>query len=551
MLTSRSRRGLGPPYFHDFDFEHEHDGDDGNGAEAAPMSKNDFYYADNIELTTVGIDVGSSTSHLMFSRLHLQRLGQYLSSRYVVVKRETVHRSPILLTPYRSDNTIDATELDGFIRAAYATAGLSPSDIDSGAIILTGEAIKRTNARAVADLFAEHAGKFVCASAGHNLEAILAANGSGALDRSRRPVKQTVLNVDVGGGTSKLALVRGGQVLETAAINVGGRLVALDSSGIVTRIEPSARRAAEQIGFDLQLGQLLSDQDRARLAETLADCLFEAIRRESLSPLAHQLMLTPPLSAELGIDEVTFSGGVSEYLYDPDTQDFGDLARDLARAIRARVDHHGLPAAMVPAGERIRATVIGASQFTVQVSGNTIAVSQPDLLPLHNIQVLYPRFGDGGEVDPDQLSRAIGRSFQRFDLTEGEQVVAIAIDWTGEPRYSSLRKIAVGIVDALPRTLETGLPLVLVFAHDFGKLIGGIIRDELLRDRPRPVEVISLDGIELQEFDYIDIGEMIYPAQVVPVVVKSLVFPELGGPRGEVAATAASAFTAGESIHHV
>jgi len=189
------------------------------------MSANDFYYADNVELTTVGIDVGSSTSHLMFSRLHLQRLGKYLSSRYVVVKREMLHRSPILLTPYRADNTIDADALDAFFRAAYAEAGLTPADVDSGAIILTGEAIKRTNARAVADLFAEHAGKFVCASAGHNLEAILAANGSGALGLSRA-AQHSVLNVDLGGGTSKLALVSNGRVLETAAINVGGRLVA-------------------------------------------------------------------------------------------------------------------------------------------------------------------------------------------------------------------------------------------------------------------------------------------------------------------------------------
>src|SRR5262249_50780363 len=142
----------------EFDVDHEHDDTDGAGGPDAPI-KDDFYYAENIELTTVGIDVGSSTSHLMFSRLHLQRLGKYLSSRFVVVNRETLHRSPILLTPYRADNTIDATALDEFVEAAYAEAGLSPADVDSGAIILTGEAIKRTNARAVADLFAEHAGR--------------------------------------------------------------------------------------------------------------------------------------------------------------------------------------------------------------------------------------------------------------------------------------------------------------------------------------------------------------------------------------------------------
>jgi len=207
-------------------------------------------------------------------------------------------------------------------------------------------------------------------------------------------------------------------------------------------------------------------------------------------------------------------------------------ASALADAIRARIDRHALPAGLHPAVERIRATVIGASQFTVQVSGNTIAISRPDMLPLHNLQVLYPRLLDRQEIRPDELSAAIGRGFQRFDLTEGEQVVAIAINWSGEPRYAVLRNLAAGIVQALPQTIAAGLPIVVVFANDFGKLIGGIMREEFVSN----TEVISIDGIELQEFDYIDIGAMLYPSQVVPVVVKSLVFPEVHGRRAEMAA---------------
>ena len=518
-------------FFHE-GHDHDHDDDHPDGAWDGPISENDFYYADNIELTTVGIDVGSSTSHLMFSKLHLQRLGQYLSSRYVVVKREMLHRSPILLTPYRADNTIDASALDVFFQEAYAQAGLAPTDIDSGAIILTGEAIKRTNARAVADLFAEHAGKFVCASAGHNLEAILAANGSGALNLSRSS-KRTVLNVDLGGGTSKLALVRDGHVTETAAINVGGRLVAFDGDGLLNRIEPAARLVAERLGIQLDLGQAVREEDRRRLADALASCLFEVIAREPLSELTQALMLTSPLTSDAQVGYVTFSGGVSEYLYAPETPDYADIARRLAEAITKRIEHHGLPAGVQAAVERIRATVIGASQFTVQVSGNTIAISRQDLLPMHNVQVLYPHLPDRAVLEPDEISAAIARGFQRFDLAEGEQPVAIAIDWSGEPRYSSLRKLAVGIVQALPRTIAAGLPIVLVFAHDFGKLIGGIIRDEL--SQTQTAEIISIDGIELQEFDYVDIGAMMFPSQVVPVVVKSLVFPEVHGQHAEVA----------------
>jgi ethanolamine utilization protein EutA len=523
-------RSIGPPFWHESDFDHDHDEDHPDGAWDGPTSANDFYYADNIELTTVGIDIGSSTSHLMFSRLHLQRLGQYLSSRYVVVNREMLYRSPILLTPYRADNTIDATALDAFLQAAYIEAGLSPADVDSGAIILTGEAVKRTNARAVADLFADHAGKFVCASAGHNLEAILAANGCGALARSRQAM-QAVLNVDVGGGTCKLALISGGHVLETAAINVGGRLVAFDSDGMITRIEPAARIVADTLGIELRLGLPLPQRAQRRLAEALASCLFQVIRGEPLDELARKLMLTAPLASEIRPDQVTFSGGVSEYLYDSDTPDFGDLARPLAEAILERIGRNRLPAGLVTPAERIRATVIGASQFTVQVSGNTIAVSRPEILPLHNLQVLYPHVPDLEEIHADTLSAAIERSYARFDLREGEQVVAIAVKWAGEPRYSALRNLAAGIVRASPRSIAAGLPLVLVFANDFGKLIGGIIREEFASR----TDVISIDGIELQEFDYIDIGAMIFPSRVVPVVVKSLVFPELLGPSAEMA----------------
>jgi ethanolamine utilization protein EutA len=489
----------------------------------------DAYYADSIELTTVGIDVGSSTSHLMFSRLHLQRMGQYLSSRYVVTNREMLHRSPILLTPYRADNTIDAAGLDVFFRRAYIDAGLTPDDVDSGAIILTGEAIKRTNARAVADLFAEHAGKFVCASAGHNLEAILAANGSGALRLSRSSGADVVLNVDLGGGTSKLALVSRGHVIETAAINVGGRLVAFDAAGRIARIEPAARSVGESLGLDLQLGRVLPEDDRRSLAEALAACLFEVVQREPLSPLAESLMLTARLSCSLPIRYVTFSGGVSEYLFDANSQDFGDIARPLADAIGSRIAATG--AQVQPAVERIRATVIGASQFTVQVSGNTIAISREELLPMHNLLVVYPRVSDAEAARPEVLSAAIGRAFQRFDVSEGDLPVAIALKWAGEPAYASLRGLAEGIVQALPRTLAAGLPVVLVFANDYGKLIGGIIREEFAPS----AHVVSIDGIELQEFDYIDIGAMLYPSQVVPVVVKSLVFPEVHGPQAELA----------------
>src|ERR687886_2120463 len=267
-------------YFHeghehdefDIHFPDHHVDVDGAADEDERSETWDF---DNVELRTVGVDVGSSTSHLLFAHLHLQRLVQSLSSRFVVVERKVLHRSPILLTPYRPDGLIDIDALEKFVLQAYADAGLERSDIDTGAVILTGAALERANARAVADLFAEEGGKFVCASAGHNLEGILAAHGSGAAALSRK-LRTTLLHLDVGGGTAKLALVRNGEVVQTSAIHVGGRLVAVDEQQRVTRIEPSARLGADELGIQLQLGQPLSADDRRRMASALAEILLDA-----------------------------------------------------------------------------------------------------------------------------------------------------------------------------------------------------------------------------------------------------------------------------------
>src|SRR5580693_4932583 len=213
---------------HDLEFNHLHVDPDEIDETA--------WAADNVELTTVGIDIGSSTSHLMFARVHLQRLSTALSSRFVVVERKILWQSPILLTPYRGDYTIDVDDLAGFIGGCYAYAGIEREKVDSGAVILTGEALKRRNARAIADLFSEEAGKFVCASAGHHMECQMAAHGSGAIALSRGHAA-TVLNVDIGGGTTKFALIDKGRILATCALAVGGRLVVEEEQAGLTRVE--------------------------------------------------------------------------------------------------------------------------------------------------------------------------------------------------------------------------------------------------------------------------------------------------------------------------
>src|SRR6516225_8894227 len=190
---------------HETDFSHEHSE---TLAERTAIART-IWAQDNLQFTTVGIDIGSSSSHLLFAKVGLQRQSQALSSRFVVTSREITWRSPILLTPFMPDGLIDAVALAEFIERCCRDAGFGRDAIDCGAVILTGEAIKRRNARAMNELFAAQAGKFVCASAGHKLEARLAAHGSGAVALSKRR-GICVLHVDIGGGTTKLALIRGG-----------------------------------------------------------------------------------------------------------------------------------------------------------------------------------------------------------------------------------------------------------------------------------------------------------------------------------------------------
>jgi ethanolamine utilization protein EutA len=501
---------------HDLEFEHLHvSPDDAAVNEVA-------WAADNVELTTVGIDIGSSTSHLMFARVHLQRLSTALSSRFVVVSRKILWQSPILLTPYRSDYTIDVDDLAGFIGGCYTYAGIEPEAVDSGAVILTGEALKRYNARAIADLFSEQAGKFVCASAGHHMECQMAAHGSGAVALSRGH-NATLLNVDIGGGTTKFALIENGRILATCAIAVGGRLIVEDETAGLTRIEPPASAVANSLGVTLAPGKPLAAADRKRIATRMARMVMGLIDLRQPGDLARSLLVTDPWPAALankGIDAMTFSGGVAEYLYKRESRRFGDLGSDLAEELRHALAHRrDLPPVWDP-GQGIRATVIGAAQFSVQISGNTILIADPDKLPLQNLPVLACHFALDDDIAADAIAQAVRGALARADFEEGESPVALSFPWRGDPSHARLFAVASGICAALPRTLTENMPLVLLIDGDVGKSLGRVIRHEVASQ----ADVIAIDGVQLKEFDYVDIGGVIALTNVVPIIIKSLLF---------------------------
>jgi len=507
-------------HLHDGDegADHDHDHYDGGG----PLEDNPLWIQDHVSLVSVGIDIGSSGTQVIFSRLNLRRLGEDLSSRYCVISRETLFQSPVALTPYKSEELIDDVELGAIVDGAFAAAGLHPDDIDVGAVILTGEALRRENAQAIAGVLADERGEFVCAAAGHHMESMLAAFGSGAA-RVSHDTRKRILNIDIGGGTTKLALVERGKVTATAALHVGGRLLVVDEHHRIVRLDPAGRRLAAQAGFDWSRGDVIDAAAMERVADWMAEAILRAVSARPVPSEVLRLFLTEPLPEEGPIDGVMFSGGVAEYVYEREARDFGDMGRLLGLALRKRLDAGALPWPLFPPGECIRATALGASEYSVQLSGNTIYISNPGaLLPRKNLQVLQPSFRCEEAIDPQRLAAAIREHFTAFDLVEGESDAALALRWEGAPSHERIAALGRGIRLGLANTVAKRKPLYIMVDGDIAQTLGAILRDELGVEG----EILVIDGVVLWDFDYIDLGRIRMPSQTVPVTVKSLVFSE-------------------------
>ena len=506
----------------DSDHDHDHDLDDDDGG--APEN-NPLWRQDNVALTTVGIDIGSSGTQVIFSRVHLRRFAEDLTSRYYVVTRETLFQSPVALTPYQNEERIDDAKLGAIIDDAYAAAGLAPSEIDTGVVILTGEALRRENAQGIAQILSEQGGEFVTAGAGHHMEAMLAAYGSGAA-RVSSDQGERILNVDIGGGTTKLAVVENGKVTATAAVHIGGRLQVVED-GKIARLDPAGRHHAARAGFSWNRGDTVDAADLDKVAGVMADTLVAAVSARVLPRDVAELYLTDPIGDLGHIDGVMFSGGVAEYVYQREQRDFGDLGARLGRALRARIAQGALPWPVLPAGECIRATALGASEYSVQLSGNTSYISAPGaLLPRRNLQVLLPPFTCEETIDPEQLCNAIRNHMTAFDVADTEHEIALALRWTGMPAYQRLAAFAEGIKRGLAGRIARKLPIYIMLDGDVAQTLGHILRDELHVES----ELLVIDGVVLWDFDYIDLGRIRMPSYTVPVTIKSLVFSE--DPRG-------------------
>jgi ethanolamine utilization protein EutA len=314
------------------------------------------------------------------------------------------------------------------------------------------------------------------------------------------------MNIDIGGGTSKIAICSRGEIETLTAIEIGARLICLDALGRVSRIEPVAQGLAD--AFGVIIGNVPPDGSLAAIAAKLALYLFEACGGSPMSAQASALLRLPPLVIGKPPDQISFSGGVAEYVHGRESRRFGDLGPFLADAVLTLMRGWGPTIRFADAG--IRATVVGASQYTVQLSGNTIFVEPFSILPLHNLPVIVPALPWGDVVEADEVADAIAGS---LSILGESGPVALGYRWQGDASHARILAFCEGIHRALSG------PLVLVGERDVGGLIGA-----QLRAITNGKAIVSIDRISVRELDYIDIGELLQVSGGVPVVVKSLVF---------------------------
>ena len=468
-----------------------------------------------IEILSVGVDVGSSTSHLVFSKLVLIKDEHSVTRRFNIEERDIIYEGRILNTPFLDDNTIDINRLTEFFKEEYQLAQIDPADIQTGAVIITGESTRKQNARQIAEALSKDAGKFVATTAGPNFESLIAAMGSGAVARSK-DYKKTILSCDIGGGTSNIALTKNGEILSTSCIAVGGRVLGVNSEGIIWRIDEPALKVMQHLGLNYKVGDQISEMDSQKIARTLAQALFEVIRGPAKSAMARQLMLTDDLVFPTRIDEYSFSGGVAELMYGGmnNYEDIGQILADQINSLTPK-----LSAAVVEPDNKIRATVIGAGAYSLSISGSSGFMDDKIAFPIRNVPVIRVDV-DRSKLSVEHIVSQINLSFQRFDVEEGEDIIALYFRDPVMASYPQLELFARSIEGAFPNSIQNKIPIILIFDTDIACSVGNVIR----RETDLKTNLLSLDELNLKEGDWIDIGEPLVAGQVFPVTVKSLVF---------------------------
>lgn len=477
-------------------------------------------------MLSVGIDVGTTTTQLVLSDLAItnqHRLG--LVPRLDIDTREVRYQGDAHFTPLLAADEVDVDKLTALIRHEYTLAGVDPGEVETGAVIITGETARTRNAEQILHGLGDLAGDFVVTVAGPNLKSQIAGRGSGAAQWSAANYA-SVVNVDVGGGSSNAALFRSGKHIASAASMVGGRQAVLEKgTGRLLHLAPTGRIIADQLGLGLRVGEIPRLVDLKRLAAAMADIVVDLCLGVE-TPLGAQAALSPRLDVDGRVSAYFVSGGVGQlyYAHAPastlaEVSVFGDIGPLLAEALRENPRWAELR--VEKPAQTLRATVLGAASQQVTLSGSTIW-AENDHLPLRNAPVIEPRLleRDPGLTSADAVAAALGEAVERWDRGAGKEGdFAISLPLPGRIDFAQLTALADGVVAFARRHLPRDRPLVLVIEQDYAQVLG-----QTVKQKAPELALIVVDQIQLGEGDFIDIGEPLFDGRVVPVSVKTLVF---------------------------
>lgn len=470
-------------------------------------------------LLSVGIDIGTSTTQLIFSRLTIEnRSSSYMVPRISIVQKEVIYRSQIYFTPLKSQTEIDADQVKAIIRQEYHNAGMKPADMKTGAVIITGETARKSNADRVLAALSDMAGDFVVAAAGPDLESFLSGKGAGS-DKLSEDHREVVVNVDIGGGTSNIAMFQKGMLKGTTCLDIGGRLIKVEQ-GRVQYIFPGIQKLAAAHGISIREGDSADEAVLYRICEHMADQLAMALHICDADSV-HPLLYTnggKTLPREPAASAVTYSGGVADCINPQERMDvfqYGDIGILLGRAVKN--NRHLQKIKTYPAAETIRATVVGAGTHTTNVSGSTISYTS-DKLPIKNIPVL--KISAEEEQELADFRNAVISRLSLYEDRGNLEAVAIAFSGEYHTAFNAIQEIAKAIIECAEPIIKSSHPLILVIENDIAKVLGNAINVLLNRQK----DLICIDGIHAQNGDYIDIGEPVAAGRVVPVVTKTLIF---------------------------
>lgn len=463
------------------------------------------------KILSVGIDIGTTTLQIIFSKISLKTTSSlFLVPEIKITNATVIYKSRIYFTPLISKEKINLRGIKDIITLEYAKANIEKNEISTGAIIITGETCRKENSEEVLNYLSDFAGDFVVATAGPDLEGILAGFGAGAALYSKNFTSK-VINFDVGGGTTNASVFWDGQAIDSFALDIGGRLIQLNKTGTIIYVSEKIKPLIKKLELNLSLGVTPDFNALKVLTDTFAKMLLQINEDTDLNEEVDRLFINHKHKG-IHVENIMFSGGVAEFIYCKeeirsidDVTKFGDIGPLLGYSIRKAFEYKKQK--LLEPKEKIRATVIGAGSHSLKLSGNTI-VYDDSLLPIKNIPIIK-LFNE--DEDLISMYNNISEKLKLYDTDS----VAIAFKGPKSPSYLEIKYMANSIVEAF-KPLNT--PIIVIVEHDFAKALGQSIKNLLKGSKG----IICLDKIKVDNGDYVDIGKAI--SSVVPVVIKTLIF---------------------------